>query len=78
MQLYTTSTATTLKLKHDVKRMKELLDAKKVVFEEVGLRSTASFPKHGSTGRQQDEACESPYVATSRWTSQSSQAGGRR
>ena len=34
--LYTTSTATTLKLKHDIKRIKELLDAKKVHYEEVG------------------------------------------
>ena len=39
--LYTTSTATTLKLKHDVKRIKELLEAKKVDYEEVRAQSAA-------------------------------------
>ncbi len=33
--LYTTSTATTLKLKADIKRIRELLQAKKVHYEEV-------------------------------------------
>ena len=33
--LYTTSTATTLKLKADIKRIRELLEAKKVHYEEV-------------------------------------------
>lgn len=33
--MYTTSTAATLKLKSDIRRMKELLEAKKVIYEEV-------------------------------------------
>ncbi len=33
--MYTTSTAATLKLKADIRRMKELLEAKKVKYEEV-------------------------------------------
>jgi hypothetical protein len=59
VQLYTTSTATTLKLKHDVKRMKELLDAKKVNYEEVGLEITAS-PTNSASIRQ--VAGESPTL----------------
>lgn len=36
--MYMTSTAATLKLKSDIRRMKELLEAKKVIYEEVRRR----------------------------------------
>lgn len=62
VQLYTTSTATTLKLKHDVKRMKELLDAKKVDYEEVGLDISASSSKPCMSRRWQDKAGDSPAL----------------
>ena len=50
--LYTTSTATTLKLKADIKRIRELLEAKKVHYEEVkGGRSNKPGAKHQNCGR---------------------------
>ena len=78
--LYTTSTATTLKLKHDIKRIKELLVAKKVHFEEVkGVYIFDPAPASLGQGTRPVPGTITPSAGPpNRWTLLSSRESARR